>query len=195
MPNRRRRISAPPVEKTGWKLEVEVCAHEGLTIDAGPHACRAAGDNVGLVKQIVVTLVLAGAVAATAPLLGCGGDRETPTATPSDETAAGTEPRDDFGFLGGRWVRPDGGYVLQSGGVGPRGELQATYFNPRSIHVSQASVARVNGESQVFIELRDTGYPGATYTLIHDDERDELTGLYYQPSAGRTFDVAFVRTE
>jgi arylsulfatase len=49
-------------------------------------------------------------------------------------------------------------------------------------------------ESQVFIELRDVGYPESTYTLRYFPKQDMLAGLYYWPTAGRSFEVIFIRT-
>jgi len=71
--------------------------------------------------------------------------------------------------------------------------LKAAYFNPRPIHVSQARLTVVDKEPQVFIELRDAGYPGASYALTYHPEQDMLAGLYYQPTAGQSFEVIFVR--
>jgi len=96
------------------------------------------------------------------------------------QTAGPTAP--DYSVLVGRWLRPDGGYVI---------EIQ----NPRTINVSQALAAQKDGQIQIFIELRDVGYPGATYTLTYDKGNDVLNGLYYQPAAGQTFEVQFVRKE
>lgn len=93
----------------------------------------------------------------------------------------------------GRWMRPDGGYIIEIRNVDSNGLLQAAYFNPRPIHVSQARLTFVNNEPQVFIELRDVGYPGATYALTYHPEQDVLAGLYYQPAAGQSFEVIFVR--
>jgi len=93
----------------------------------------------------------------------------------------------------GRWVRPDGGYVIDIRNVHADGQLQTAYFNPRPIHVSRAQVTQKGGVIQVFIELRDTGYPGTTYTLRYNAEHDVLAGLYHQPAVGQTFDVVFVR--
>lgn len=100
---------------------------------------------------------------------------------------------DNFQHLVGRWIRPDGGYIIEIRNVDSSGLLQAAYFNPRPIHVSQARLTFVNKEPQVFIELRDVGYPGATYTLSYLPEQDVLAGLYYQPTAGQSFEVIFVR--
>lgn len=93
----------------------------------------------------------------------------------------------------GRWVRPDGGYVIDIRNVHADGKLQAAYFNPRPIHVSRAQVTQKEGEIQILIELRDAGYPGATYALRYNAKHDVLAGLYHQPAVGQTFDVAFVR--
>lgn len=79
-------------------------------------------------------------------------------------------------------------------GVESDGRLQAAYFNPRPINVSKAMAADSGGALRVFIELRDTGYPGATYSLTYDRQADRLIGLYTQPAARQTFDVVFVRT-
>ena len=95
--------------------------------------------------------------------------------------------------LVGRWVRPDGGYVIHIRQVDADGSLQAAYFNPRPIHVSQAQVTQKEGEIQILIELRDIGYPGATYALTYNAKHDVLAGLYHQPAVGQTFDVAFER--
>jgi hypothetical protein len=107
--------------------------------------------------------------------------------------AVQTVSPDNFHNLVGRWIRPDGGYLIEIRAVDSKGLLDAAYFNPRPIHVSQARASLVNNEPQVFIELRDKGYPGATYTLSYHPERDVLAGLYYQPAVGQSFEVIFVR--
>ena len=95
--------------------------------------------------------------------------------------------------LVGRWIRPDGGYIIEIRNVDSNGLLEAAYFNPLPINVSQARLTFVNKEPQVFIELRDAGYPGATYKLIYHPKKDVLAGLYYQPAVGQSFEVIFVR--
>jgi len=118
---------------------------------------------------------------------------ETSDAQTSGREAVQTVSTDSFKNLVGRWIRPDGGYIIEIRNVGTDGLIQAAYFNPRPIHVSQARLTFVNKEPQVFIELRDTGYPGATYTLTYQPKQDVLAGLYYQPTAGQSFEVIFVR--
>jgi hypothetical protein len=118
---------------------------------------------------------------------------DTIAQTSNGEAAQPVSP-DNFQNLVGRWIRPDGGYILEIRNVDSKGLLEAVYLNPRPIHVSQARLTFKNKEPQVFIELRDTGYPGATYTLNYLPEQDVLAGLYYQPTAGQSFEVIFVRT-
>ena len=95
--------------------------------------------------------------------------------------------------LKGRWVRPDGGYIIEINGIESNGHLDARYYNPRPIHVAEATVSSEGGFAKIFIELRDTGYPGATYTLLYQSKKDLLVGRYFQPSMGQTFDVVFMR--
>ena len=120
--------------------------------------------------------------------------------TPSDCAAqakkdAATETKDKTGFdvLKGRWLRPDGGYIIQIRNIDPSGKMEAGYFNPRPINVSRAEATRDAGKMKVFIELRDTGYPGSTYTLTHDPKEDVLRGVYYQAAMKQSFDVYFTR--
>ena len=95
--------------------------------------------------------------------------------------------------LVGRWVRPDGGYVLDIRSAKPDGNLEAAYLNPRSIKVSRAEWRREEGRLLVFVELRDVNYPGSTYTLDFLPEQDRLVGAYFQAVQQQTFDVEFVR--
>jgi len=99
----------------------------------------------------------------------------------------------DFLALRGRWVRTDGGYVVEIKSVDPGGRMQAAYYNPNPINVSQAEAARSGAAVTVFIELRAPGYPGSTYTLIHDPKSDELKGVYHHAGLQRNFEVVFVR--
>jgi hypothetical protein len=94
----------------------------------------------------------------------------------------------------GKWLRPDGSYVLEIRGASEDGKLDAGYSNPNPIHVAAATWERSQELGLiVFVELRDTGYPGATYRLQYRAEHDVLVGAYTQPSVGQTFEVHFVR--
>jgi hypothetical protein len=97
--------------------------------------------------------------------------------------------------LVGRWLRPDGGYIIEVRGVKPEGKLDAGYFNPRPINVSKAEYSISDGKVFVFIELRDTNYPGATYKLSYDPDKDSLIGLYHQPINDQTYEIFFVRQQ
>jgi hypothetical protein len=95
----------------------------------------------------------------------------------------------------GRWLRPDGGYVLELSYPAPDGVLKAAYFNPRPINVSRAEWKRQDGFLRMFIELRDVNYPGSTYTLDYQPTTDKLTGIYFQAALGQQFEVEFERTQ
>jgi len=98
-------------------------------------------------------------------------------------------------ILIGRWLRPDGGYVLELSDPAPRGLLKAVYFNPRRINVSRAEWKRKDGLLRVFIELRDVNYPGSNYTLEYKPITDKLTGVYFQAALRQQFKVEFERTK
>ena len=106
---------------------------------------------------------------------------------------AGTASAADYRPLVGRWQRTDGGYVIDIRRVGPDGSMQAGYFNPRPINVSRAQASLVKDYLKVEVELRDTGYPGSSYTLLYDPNKDALLGFYYQAIQRQQFDVVFVR--
>ena len=97
--------------------------------------------------------------------------------------------------LAGKWVRPDGGYVLELREIGSQGALKAAYYNPKSIKVHSASWQSVEGKLKIFVELRDINYPGSTYNLQYDPASDRLKGKYFQAVAGQTYEVEFVRVE
>jgi hypothetical protein len=99
----------------------------------------------------------------------------------------------DLQRLIGRWLRPDGGYVIDIRQVGSDGKLQAAYYNPRPINISRAQAKGQGGDIHIFIELWDEGYPGATYDLSFNREQDTLVGSYFQPTAGQRFEVVFMR--
>jgi hypothetical protein len=101
----------------------------------------------------------------------------------------------DFRKLIGRWLRPDGGYVIDIRKIHADGKVDAGYYNPQPINVSRAEAIGENSGIKLFIELRDVGYPGSTYTLIYNPQKDMMFGLYYQAAMGQNFDVVFVRTK
>ena len=99
----------------------------------------------------------------------------------------------EFQKLQGRWLRADGGYILEINRVDESGRMDASYFNPRPINVARAEASRRGRVVKAFVELRDTNYPGSTYDLNYDENRDELRGNYFQAALNETFDVVFQR--
>jgi len=105
--------------------------------------------------------------------------------TESTASAIDMEP------LLGRWVRLDGGYIIEIRNIGSNGQMDTAYFNPRPIHVSKAEATQSGSSLKVFLELRDVGYPGSTYTLIHKPQKDLLLGIYYHAGTRQRFNVVF----
>ena len=101
----------------------------------------------------------------------------------------------DVQSLAGRWLRPDGGYVLELREIKKDGSLKVSYFNPRPIKVFRAKWSRREGKINLFVELRDVNYPGSTYNLQYDPESDRLKGTYFQAMERQTYDIQFVRTK
>jgi uncharacterized protein (DUF2147 family) len=101
----------------------------------------------------------------------------------------------EFQRLEGKWVRPDGGYILELKNIKKDGSLTAAYYNPRPIKVFSAQWNRKEGKINLFVELRDVNYPGSTYTLQYDPATDRLKGKYFQAVERRTFDIEFVRVQ
>jgi len=103
------------------------------------------------------------------------------------------QSKPDLAILKGRWVRPDGGYVIEITHIEAGGRMAAAYYNPNPIHVARAEAALSGAAVTVFMELRGPGYPGSTYTLIHDPKSDQLKGIYHHAGLQADFEVVFVR--
>lgn len=98
-----------------------------------------------------------------------------------------------FQRLEGRWVRPDGGYILELRTIKKDGSIMAAYFNPKPIKVFRAELSLKGGRIHLFVELRDANYPGSTYNLLYDPMSDRLKGTYFQAVERRSFDIEFLR--
>jgi hypothetical protein len=114
--------------------------------------------------------------------------------TTAVEASAG-EPQGDPVQVVGRWMRTDGGYILQLSSPTFDGRLAAAYFNPRPINVSRSEWVIEDGTLLVLVELHDQGYPGSTYTLAYQPDTDRLVGVYFQAAAQQRFEVVFQRME
>ena len=99
----------------------------------------------------------------------------------------------DYKELIGRWIRNDAGYVIEIKSIDAEGKMEAGYYNPRPIYVSVAKATLENTGIKIFIELRDAGYPGSTYTLVYVPQNNVLVGFYYQAGLGQNFEVLFTK--
>ena len=108
----------------------------------------------------------------------------------SDSSSAGNP---DLGVLVGSWQRTDGSYSIRVSDIKTDGQVKAEYFNPKPIHVAEATVSTQKNLIKLFIKLQDKGYPGSTYKLYYYAEKDALVGFYYQAAIGKTFEVLFLR--
>lgn len=97
--------------------------------------------------------------------------------------------------VAGRWLRPDGGYILELERPSPDEKFKAQYFNPRPIRVATTRVNQEGPVIRVYVEMLDVGYPGSYYDLVYDPEGDRLVGFYFQATMKATFDVFFIRAE
>jgi len=133
-------------------------------------------------------------------LSACGKKEDAPLPVPppaavnatNQPTPVATSNR-GFEKLKGRWLRPDGGYIVEIRNVEPGGKMDAAYFNPRPIHVAKAEASQDGATVKVFIELRDVNYPGSTYDLTYEAKSDQLAGIYYQAALQQQFEVVFER--
>ena len=144
-------------------------------------------------KNLLMTILAAGI------LSSCGKkeDALVPAlaVTTTNQTAPALTPNPVFEKLKGKWLRPDGGYILEINSVEPGGKMEAAYFNPQPIHVAKAEAAQEGALTKVSVELRDVNYPGSTYVLTYETATDQLTGIYYQAALQQRFEVVFVRAK
>jgi hypothetical protein len=133
-------------------------------------------------------------VGMAAALAGCR-DAPAPIDGPADSEPGTAPGAERFQHLKGRWVRPDGGYLLEVTEVSADGRVTAGYYNPSPINVANARAVYETGQLKLFVELRDINYPGSTYTLRYDRDKNQLEGAYFQAAMNQTYDVVFVRAE
>lgn len=92
----------------------------------------------------------------------------------------------------GRWVRTDAPYIIELR-QNQSHKLQASYFNPRPIHVEETETAKKDGLQYVMIKLQDVNYEGSVYLLNYNREQDTLQGIYLHGGSGQRFQVSFSR--
>ena len=98
----------------------------------------------------------------------------------------------DLLAMQGRWVRTDAPYIIELR-QDKSHALQASYFNPRPIHVEKTETASEKGRQYVMIELQDVNYQGSVYLLYYDRGQDALHGIYMHGASGQRFQVSFSR--
>ena len=129
----------------------------------------------------------------SATVLAAGGVlAQSPAASGAAAAAAVPVP---FSKLLGRWVRPDGGYVIAITAADAAGKLEASYANPSPLPFYTAEATREGGAIKLYFELRAGGYNGSNYTLTYYPASDQLKGVYYQAVAKQKFDVSFARAK
>lgn len=124
-----------------------------------------------------------------------GAKGEQPAAAPSAaDPASSAEKAPHFQRLQGRWLRTEDPYELVIRSVDEGGKVVAAYYNPQGpVHVSKAEASKEAGRLTLFVELRDVNYPGCTYRLTYQAQRDQLEGEYFQAQLRETFPVVFAR--
>jgi hypothetical protein len=128
-------------------------------------------------------------------LSACAGSARAENQAATAVEAPSVASETGFDILAGRWVRPDGGYLVIIRGVDASGGLDATYQNPNPLPFAKAEASRDGTAVKVFLELRAGGYNGSTYTLTYDPANDVLHGVYYQAVARQKFDIYFERAK
>jgi hypothetical protein len=116
-----------------------------------------------------------------------------PGIVPAADSSPPTVGNVNATLLEGRWIRSDGGYVLELRNIGDDGTLTAAYFNPQPIRVFQAFWTTDKETIALFVELRDVNYPGSKYSLRYDKATDRLHGSYFQAVEQQRYEVEFVR--
>jgi hypothetical protein len=134
-------------------------------------------------------LVLGGLLCAVVVSGGACSRSEAPAPEAAKPAATATK----FDKLLGRWARSDGDYMLELRAATAAGQLTAGYFNPSPINVEKAEARAEGGDLKVFVVLRDINYPGCTYQLTLDAQRDVLFGTYFQASQQQSYEIAFTR--
>ena len=145
--------------------------------------------------SLIVVVAVGTAILMVANLRSTGQDQAAKSDVKIPEAQSTSTSDKDSGFenLIGRWLRPDGGYIIEIRKIAANGWMEAAYLNPNPINVARAEASWEKGKQEVFIELQDKGYPGSTYTLVYQPDQDVLTGIYFQAALNQSFEVVFIR--
>ena len=102
---------------------------------------------------------------------------------------------DNFNIIAGDWQRTDGNYLIRVSDVKADGRASVEYFNPRPIHVAEASISTQEDTLKLFIKFQDKDYEGSTYTLYYYAQKDAMLGIYYQAATNKSYRVLFLRPD
>ncbi|MCX6910024.1 MAG: hypothetical protein NTY01_18550 [Verrucomicrobia bacterium] len=141
------------------------------------------------------TVALLLALTAMALTVSCGKPADSPQTTGAPAVVPAAATAADFQPLIGRWARTDGDYMIEIKSITADGKAEAAYFNPRPINVARAEASRDGGALRLFMELRDSGYPGCLYKLTFDKAATRLTGTYFQAAQNETYPVTFEKAQ
>ncbi len=148
------------------------------------------GGNIAREYKTIIALLLLAMLCMT----GIAGYSADAVSAEPSQAGGPSFAQKELKVIEGRWVRPDGGYILELRDVKKDGTISAAYFNPRPINVYRARADIKKGKITVRVELRDINYPGSIYTLHYDPGPDRLKGKYFQAVEKQTFDIEFVRS-
>ena len=118
-----------------------------------------------------------------------------PDSGQNENSATKTGAKVEFNRVIGRWVRPDGGYVIEIRNVTSGGIMDVSYYNPNPINIAEGVAQIHDGRLHIFIKFDDKNYRGSTYDLTYNPKEDILTGTYFQALMNQTFDVFFQKME
>ena len=124
-------------------------------------------------------------------LVGCGKGEKAIESKAAVKEEAKVQLTGAFEKIKGKWVRSDGGYVLEFKQLLQNNTLDVAYFNPSPIHVGKARIYEERGFTKLFVELQDVNYPGSRYTLILNVDKNQLVGNYFQATQQVDYEVAF----
>ena len=141
--------------------------------------------NMNHFTSVIVSMLL------SMSLVGCGKEEKAVESKAGVKEEAKVQLTGAFEKIKGKWVRSDGGYVLEFKQLLQNNTLEAAYFNPSPIHVGKARIYEERGFTKVFVELQDVNYPGSRYTLILNVEKNQLVGNYFQATQQVDYEVAF----
>ena len=63
------------------------------------------------------------------------------------------------------------------------------------MHAEEPAVRLWRGKVQRMPVILSVNYPGSTYTIIYDPEKDRFEGYYYQSVQKQTFEGIYERTK